>query len=724
MVSSPRIVSERIPIARCLRRVLSPRTIWVAFVVACGGPEPANTSDAPARPLLVVHGRTSVHNVLSASNLVAASSSGGTHDDPQNAVDGRDDTAWTGSANQSQWRLTLLLARPAHVGLLRTHWGQSPTRGVPTIFQWEVLRPRNDGTKCDSSAENEESWAPLRGTEQSALLWGDLVARPTRRSWFVNETACGLRLVVDRANAGPPVVREMQAIESASDVLEGGRGSDDGAYPGFRADSALDGAYGTRWAGAPGKSRWTLRVDLREREVINRVRLVLGIDSTGVARRPTGRGYAVAWAPIHYVLEASEDGAHFDRIAYEPVRSDGTVLPLRRRLITLPEPRPVTALRLTITGASAGSGLAEPSGVPVVRELAAFRADDERPILAAPWILSVNANPSAQSHRMPGGEAADDAHRAKFLQTRLRVLLPALRNDDPVAFSSDGAGAALESIEGDDPQLDAQLLGQSSPPPIIVLSGSNDWDYAADTAPDPAHPTHWHWNPLRDAGAGGMGRLAPAIQNRVAPFLGFCGGAQILALLEARRPGPSSVEDDLHTIDRVLQRTSGYPIRGFAPSIDVERAWPGDQNPGRATVDFRADDELFSDMAGSQRRSKTRALPEWHIDAVRPDAFLRGGSLERFDLVATSAFCTPDVAVNPRASIFRDLRAATWCATVPQAFRSRDQAWPVIGAQFHAEQRDFVDAAPGDPPESVADPRLFLAAAYEEIVDAYERFAP
>ena len=50
-----------------------------------------------------------------------------------------------------------------------------------------------------------------------------------------------------------------------------------------------------------------------------------------------------------------------------------------------------------------------------------------------------------------------------------------------------------------------------------------------------------------------MGQLAAAVQDRVAPFLGFCGGAQILALLEARRFW-STREDDLRTIDQVLQR--------------------------------------------------------------------------------------------------------------------------------------------------------------------------
>ena len=97
----------------------------------------------------------------------------------------------------------------------------------------------------------------------------------------------------------------------------------------------------------------------------------------------------------------------------------------------------------------------------------------------------------------------------------------------------------LESIEGDDPQLDASLLAKSAPPPITVLSGSNDWDYASETGPDTLFPQRWHWDPLRDARLGGMGQLAQAVRSRVTAFLGFCGGAQLLGLLEAegaRRP--------------------------------------------------------------------------------------------------------------------------------------------------------------------------------------------
>src|SRR5579872_6463723 len=191
-------------------------------------------------------------------------------------------------------------------------------------------------------------------------------------------------------------------------------------------------------------------------------------------------------------------------------RPVGAILPLRRRLVTLPEGRAIRSLRLVMNGATGADGLPAAGATPVVREIAAYRADDRRPILAAPWILSVNANPSGESHLTPGGEMCNDAYHAKFLQSRFARLLPALGRDDRYARSlgphgealdappSDEAGEALESIEGDDPFLDAQLLSQSSPPPIAVLSGSNDWDYAPETGPDPLHPKRWYWDPLRD----------------------------------------------------------------------------------------------------------------------------------------------------------------------------------------------------------------------------------
>jgi hypothetical protein len=223
-----------------------------------------------------------------------------------------------------------------------------------------------------------------------------------------------------------------------------------------------------------------------------------------------------------------------------------------------------------------------------------------------------------------------------------------------------------------------------------------------------------------------MGQLASAVRDRVAPLLGFCGGAQLLALLEARGAGPdASHDDDRRTIDRILKRTSGHRIRGFAAPVDVERAWPTDAHAQHATIRFLPDDPLFADLAGAERRTTTQALPELHSDAVRLDAFAAGGPLERLRVVATSSFCAPDViAANGADAVFANPSGPGWCDTVPEAFRSRDAGWPLVGAQFHAEQRDFTAPGPGDPPESVADPRLFLASAYEQIVDAYVRMGP
>ena len=82
------------------------------------------------------------------------------------------------------------------------------------------------------------------------------------------------------------------------------------------------------------------------------------------------------------------------------------------------------ALRLVMTGATGAGGVpSEPGAAPVVRELAAYRADDARPLLTPPWLLSVNANPSAESHLTPGAEMTNDAYWAKFLQRRFSMFM-------------------------------------------------------------------------------------------------------------------------------------------------------------------------------------------------------------------------------------------------------------------------------------------------------------
>src|SRR5260370_103738 len=94
----------------------------------------------------------------------------------------------------------------------------------------------------------------------------------------------------------------------------------------------------------------------------------------------------------------------------------------------------------------------------------------------------------------------------------------------------------------------------------------------------------------------------------------------------------------LRAVRRRLQcsagRTTGHPIRGSAPTTGVERAWPGEPQRRRAKVQFIPNDPLFVDLAGPLGRSTTQALPESHADVVRPDAFLPGGPLQRFEVLA------------------------------------------------------------------------------------------
>jgi hypothetical protein len=672
----------------------------------------------------------------------------------QLALDGLVDTAWRGAERAPRWEWRAVFRSPVHIAVLRAYFGDDATKGIPRTYHWEARAPR--GERCEAAdAGDDQGFVPIAGTDEADAAaappgsppYTGPLASPSRRSWFVDVDACALRLVMDRTNSGVPVIREISAYEGARNVLRGAFATDDGSVDGFGPEGAVDGTYAHRWVGAPGRDRWTLTLTLPERTLIDRVRLVLGFDATGQERRagtaPTpgqldlddaGRTYGIAFAPAHYRLEGSADGRSFFPLATTPMRADHSVLPLRRRLVTLARPRSLRALRLVIDGATGATGVPERGATPVVREIAAYRADDHARVLPPPWILSINANPSGETRPTRGAELANDIYYAKFLQMRFQALLPALLTDDRFARAlgprgelltappTDPAGEVLESIEGDDPTLEPELLAGSSPPPIAVLSGSNDWDYAAETGPDARTPSRWHWDPLRDATEGGIARLHRAVKERMAPFLGFCGGAQILALLEAKPGDASSAALDGPVIDRVLRRTTGHPIRGFASTDAVERAWPGDSRP-RAEVAFDPHDSLFVDIAGPSHRFSTGALPESHADAVRPDAFLSDGPLRRFELVATSAFCGPTVVPGSNYDpAFPNPAGAGSCVTVPEAFRSRSPGYPIIGAQFHAEQRDFAVAGPGDPPESVADGRLFLAAAYEEIVDAYLKY--
>lgn len=598
------------------------------------------------------------------------------------------------------YRVVVDLGRETHLSAIRARF-RSTTTGVPTDLAWEIRR-------C-----GETTFEPIPEAVEHAESAS--IALPRRRTWFVDTTGCALRLSVFGTNGGVPAVQSIEPVEGAIDVLRGAVAYDDANA---EQSSLTDAAYETAWVGTPGRGRWTLNIPLARARHLDRVRLVLGSMATSTARPKEGRSYAVARAPLRWSLLASEDGATFTTIAHS------TSSVVRRPIIRFHTARPVVALKLLLEGSTDDAGLPSSSSSPYVREIAAFAADDPRPAIFEPWILSVNANPAASARAGNGGEIANDAYYAKFLQRRLRKLSLGVARDDRYArmlgpqgelldvASSPADGRAIESIEGDDAILEESWLTASSPPPIVFLSGSNDWDYARRTSVGPKGRTRW--NPLREARDGGMGALASAVRHRAVPFVGFCGGAQLLALLEARRDGSGD------EIDEVLRRNTGRPIRGFAPASSLIRAWPGESGAA-VPVAFDARDPLFADI-GASGRTTTRAFPQSHLDLIRPEAFSDGAPLAGLQILATSLFCSPVVVASLHApAVAPNPNGKGRCARVTEAFRARDGVWPLIGVQFHPEQRDYDIAPTGDPPEAVADARLFVAAAYEEIVDAYLR---
>lgn len=602
-----------------------------------------------------------------------------------------------GPFGPAPFRQLLDLGGAHHVSAIRARFAAT-THGVPTRYRWEAL-------DCAS-----RSYRPIADAAQDDPGGPQVLAR--RRTWFVDVDACGLVLEVLETNGGPPAIEHLEAIDGAKNVLLGAQASGTGTQP----DAAVDGSYERAFVGEPGKGTWTLEARLPHAERVDRVRMVLGADATTLPRPGLGRSYAVARGPLRWTLAASEDGERFTIVARS---TDPRV---RRPLLHLP-PRPVVALRFTFEGATDDSGAPSPNASPVIREVAAYSADDAAPLLAEPWVLSINANPAASAHAGNGGELANDVYFAKFLQKRFQSLLPAMARDDRYARRLGGHGEllaaktgpsdgrVLEAIEGDDPAFERGWLTASWPPPVAVLSGSNDWDYARKTSVSSKGRTRW--NPLLPAREGGMGDLEAAVKARATPFLGFCGGAQILALLEAKKDGNGD------EIDAVLRRNTGRLIRGFATNASLIRSWPGEKQPP-PRVTFEPTDPLFVDLAGPSHRNATLTFPQSHLDLVRPEAFASGGPLERFQILATSLFCSPAVVASLHPLAFApNPSGAGRCARVTEVFRARHGRFPLIGAQFHAEQRDFDSVPAGEPPESAADARMFVAAAWEEIVDAY-----
>jgi hypothetical protein len=685
------------------------------------------TPSAPAPPPSPL--RTAV-DALAGDGLVSVSAtpsaSHGHARDP--LVEGSE--GWTGAEGSGPWTWQAHLRAPAHLAVLRAEWGRSPVVGVPYRYRWQLARPI--GGACPAGDIAEARFVDVAVESRPSAP----VASPTRRSWFIDDDACALRLRVEASSGGPPTLRGVHAFIGARNVLANARarGSD-----GTDAAAVLDASYATSWSAPLMRGRASIEVTLPKPVAIDRVRLVIGADATTVPRRRgVGRTYAMVRGPRDWLLEASVDGQRFVPIARAPRRAGDVPLKLRRALLEVAPPGPVRALRLTLIGGTDDEGrpisphapqvprptsdTGGPSAMsvgPMVRALAAYAADDRAPVLPAPWVLSVNANPSPMTKRQPGAEIANDVYFTKFLQMRLAEWSPEIARDDRFgrrmgpkgelidAPRTASSGEALEAIEGDDPALTSELVEQSSPRPLLVLSGAGDWDFAAVARPTAAGG-HYLWDPLRSSREGGMGQLAEVVWARSAPLLGFCGGAQILALLDAARTrAPDAV-----VLDKVLARADGRSLRSAVVESGLERAWPGDGRP-RAEISFDPTDPLFGDVANGGR-AVTYAMPEWHADAVRPSAFSKDGPLGGWKIAARSWLCGPATKASRRARA-----VAPTCSEIPQAFHTTGPGFPIIGAQFHAEQRAFDVADARDPAWSTADPVLFVAAAWELAVDAW-----
>ncbi len=300
-----------------------------------------------------------------------------------------------------------------------------------------------------------------------------------------------------------------------------------------------------------------------------------------------------------------------------------------------------------------------------VRELQLLDVED-KPIVT-PWVLSVNANPSEQVASEEGHGVVNDRYHASFLTKSFRRI---------------GWYPKIELVRGDDPSA-LTWIDESYPKPIVILSGSNAWDYATTTKRDPSGSARWMYNPLLPPSESGMGHFQPLVRQQRAPLLGLCGGGQILALL--RECDPKQIEQ---CYQKWLRRTTGEPIEGLWRPSHVIRAWPGDPS-ARVAVEYDPLDPLWM-SAGDTGRRLTRGLPESHVDALAFEP-LRA----HWDVSAASHPC-----------------ARGRCTTIPEVFAIAPAPFSVIGTQFHPEAPMF---APGEVPDDErTDPARFMSAVLEQ----------
>ncbi len=664
------------------------------------------------------------------------------------AADGNPNTAWRGTNGTGPWAWTIPFLHPVHLGLIRLFAGDTAAQGVPAAFRWEYVEPAADGCPAPAS----RTWRPVPDgavddREPNEWVYGPKTIHAQRQVLFTNLDACALRLSITATDDGlGPVLREISLYQSARSLTEdpGARAeaSSIGPESGGNASGAIDGTYESFWQGAPGQHPWSLQVDLPAAHTVDRVSLLLGRDATMVPYPDrAGHAYAASDFPTLYHIETrpSADAPWQPLAEGDPPRAHGAPLPVRRRLVRFREPRVVQAVRLVIDAATGKTGAASSAAAPVVRELGLYDAADTRPVISEPLFLSVDTNPAALAHRRVGARPAPiDGSFARDFSRRLRRIVEGYQRDS--AWPADdhrprdaSAGRFQAIIEADDPQLDEVLLSSISPPPVVLLSGGSGWEYSSTTSGEQAPEGRFRWDPVATAREPnrGLGQLAGAVRDRVAPFIGFCGGAQNLMLLAARgafgdlactqRVCPSHQR----VIDEVLARNDNQAIRGPEGNAKWdERAFWADKSqrdPDRPTVHFDPSDPLFSTLAGPSGRDTTRQLPMLHGDMVRLSAIHR--LADDMIVAAWTDYCHPWVKQDGPEPTSLDPSHPGWrCVRIPHAFHSADRdRLPLIGFQFHPDAKDLRRLMPGAPPEARGDALNVFANAVDLVIDGYLR---
>ncbi|MFO0660728.1 MAG: hypothetical protein U0165_12985 [Polyangiaceae bacterium] len=664
------------------------------------------------------------------------------------AFEGDPSWAWRGNAGEKSWIWSTSFKRLVHLALIRAEFGDNAIRGVPSRMRWEVKLP------VDGSCEESSSWVPLPGGQRddgdpNEWLLGPREIHARKQSVFADADVCGLRLSITEVDAGGPVLREVAIYEGARSVAAGGDvevvpvlGSPvlDGSTP----ENILASQYDHLWAGQIGRDHWSLTITLPESQVVDRLSLMLGEDAVQIPdETATRRKYGVAYMPVHYTVSTAPE---LESENFEPVPEalpptspdDGSILPVRRRLIHLSTPRAVRVVKIDIHDATDRNGVVSPvMGAPVIREVALFAANDPRPVIRPPLFLSVNANPSPLLESTRELERGPDAH-ARMAYHRLRRIIGGFDADsrwhpDPSRRRDRGAGRFLEAIDGDDTTLATPWIQALSPPPVVMLSGSLSWEFGDETKPfkDRSGKPTWTWDPtaLPTDADRGMGHLRGAVRHRVAPFIGFCGGAQILALLEAGATDGNAPVDPRESkpvdVEDVLQRIDNRPIHGaLTEGVPIERSWWFDAPAAdsyRPTIKLDATSPLFDFSRVAPPRRESRELPISHVDMLRPSAF--DGPLGTLEIVAESEVCGPWVdSDGGEPTTASETVPGSSCVRVPQAFLSRDEhAYPLVGFQFHPEQRDFKRLGPNSPPEARGDALNVMANTVDLVLDAYLR---